>query len=99
MTGWNMPPGCNERDIPGNSREDEAEEALANSVANVLVEYGIDPDSKCAEALYDFVSKLRSDAYAEGYAQGGSDEREAQDYKARSAYNATSFETLHLDDK
>ena len=28
MTGWNLPPGCNVNDIPGNSREDGILEAI-----------------------------------------------------------------------
>ena len=30
MTGWNLPPGCNVSDIPGNSPEDEKWEAILN---------------------------------------------------------------------
>lgn len=33
MTGWNLPPGCNSSDIPGNTPEDEAWEKMLDRLA------------------------------------------------------------------
>jgi len=81
MTGWNLPPGCSVQDLPGNSKADEQEEALADSVYTLLESVGVTMSDSAMDAVIDWVSKLRSDAYAEGYAMGGSDERMAQEYK------------------
>ena len=69
MTGWNMPPGCNVRDIPGNRPEDEAAEALADRIYDALLL----PDTRETDEIVDRLMKLCGDVYAEGHAQGQSD--------------------------
>jgi hypothetical protein len=75
MTGWNLPPGCNVRDLPGNSPGEQAAEALGDALYELL------PDGEWFDAVFEFVQKVQSTAYAEGYAQGASDERMAQEWK------------------
>lgn len=36
MTGWNLPPGCNVSDIPGNRPDDEWAEELAEKIDKIL---------------------------------------------------------------
>ena len=79
MTGWNLPPGCNVSDLPGNSKADQEEEALGDALAEAMGD--LFTDDERFDKLYSWVSKLRSDAYADGYAQGAADERMAADYK------------------
>jgi hypothetical protein len=75
MTGWNLPPGCSVRDLPGNSPAEQAAEALGDEL------YGLLPDAECYDAVFEFVQKAISKAYADGYAQGQSDEAQAREWK------------------
>lgn len=75
MTGWNLPPGCNVSDLPGNSPEDERVEALMDKIYDCLsaVEAMDEIREKVAQELF----KLCEDSYQEGYFQGAADERMA----------------------
>lgn len=73
--GWSLPPGVTTSMLPGNSPADEEAEAFADSVYEML---GGMPDDALAEKVIAWGEKLRSDAYAEGYSQGQSDEAEAR---------------------
>jgi hypothetical protein len=73
MTGWNLPPGCNVRDIPGNRPEDEAAEALWDTIADILTEGGVDCCTEAAVMMIDRIAKLVGDAYGEGYQTGSAE--------------------------
>lgn len=67
MTGFNLPPGVNVNDIPGNRPEDEAEEAFWAAV------FEKSPDDKLPEEWWDdegiteLVKLVRDLAYEVGY--------------------------------
>ena len=44
MTGWNMPPGCNVSDIPGNSCEELAWVQASEELDEALAKINADPD-------------------------------------------------------
>jgi hypothetical protein len=73
MTGWNLPPGCNVSDLPGNRPEDERNEALWDTIADILTEHGVNCDSPAAKKIIEAVAKLCGDSYGEGYQQGVND--------------------------
>src|SRR5262245_37279018 len=76
MTGWNMPPGCNIRDIPGNSAEDQKAEAAYDAIYELLDPLHIDEGER--ERVADAFYKMLGAAYHEGYQAGQDDERMAQ---------------------
>jgi hypothetical protein len=77
MTGWNMPPGCNVSDIPGNRPEDQAEEAFYEWVFDVIGGRMSEGDTdKLAEVLF----KKMGDAYKQGYDAGKNDTEMAHAY-------------------
>jgi hypothetical protein len=78
MTGWNLPPGCNVSDIPGNRPEDEAAEALWDTIADILTLGGVDCNTEAAVMMIDKLTKLVGDTYGEGYQTGGADAEMAQ---------------------
>jgi hypothetical protein len=82
MTGWNLPPGCSTRDLPGNRPEDEAGEAFYDSF------YEMEEEARKAhpemgddyvEALCAWAWKRFGEAYGEGYQEGGREERSHQE--------------------
>lgn len=82
MTGFNLPPGCSVSDIPGNRPEDQAAEALYDSIYNLLD--GIQDDAtkdRIAEQFYNMVMKAREN----GYQVGMTDERMAKQQPSEQA--------------
>ena len=79
MTGFNLPPGCSVRDLPGCSAADEAAEAMYDAIYDVLGRAEIDVDNmgERGEKLADDIAKLIESAWADGYARGMADEAEA----------------------
>ena len=76
MTGWNLPPGCNVSDLPGNTREDERNEAIYDRIYAFFDEWGIEEKNesmrdKCAEALFKFIGEVYHEAYGEGMGDEG----------------------------
>ncbi len=82
MTGWNLPPGCSVRDIPGNRPEDEAQEALLDELYEQIAKHlgGASADEAVSGPLAEWYSTKIGEAYRMGYEQGISDERMAQEY-------------------
>lgn len=84
MTGFNLPPGCNVSDIPGNRPEDTAEEAFWDALTERCKEAG--PHTarnleRLLNAPHDYmrVIRLARDlGLMEGFAQGRDEERMAQ---------------------
>lgn len=79
MTGWNMPPGCNVSDIPGNGTGDDEMEAFINAFVNKMEEH-FDVTRPGVERKIDDVAvwlcEKLSEAYAKGYADGSSEAKE-----------------------
>jgi hypothetical protein len=50
-SGWNLPPGCYERDLPGNTPEDEAFDAFLDS--EECERLGSDATDEQLSAAYD----------------------------------------------
>jgi len=73
MTGWNLPPGCNDSDIPGNRNDEMEADALAESIFE-QIEILTDKD-----ALGVWILEQLADAYAKGYERGMSDEAMARE--------------------
>jgi len=65
MTGWNMPPGVNENDIPGNRPEDAAWERFIEALGDAVVDPWDDSTEirACLEAAYQA-------AYDTGWVEG-----------------------------
>jgi hypothetical protein len=82
MTGWNMPPGCNERDIPGNRPEDEEEEAFINSFLDFIATLRTPNNEVEGAEIFELIAlwcfDRVGDAYADGY-QDGLSNRETLD--------------------
>jgi hypothetical protein len=66
MTGWNMPPGCNTSDIPGNRPEDQLAEQIADEIA--AIDCGL--NELHIERLTDLIMKWYQAGFDEGYAEG-----------------------------
>jgi hypothetical protein len=90
MTGWNLPPGVNVRDLPGNTPEDEAMEARTEAIYDELLDVPFlrdpnmsleDRDRYC-EQLCKAIEKLMDKSYMMGYEEGGNDARMAAEYEA-----------------
>jgi hypothetical protein len=71
MTGWNLPPGCNVHDLPGNSREEEQAEALYDKLADAIAV--LDLDNETTRKALDKLVAIVGDVYARGYADGMAD--------------------------
>jgi len=71
MTGWNMPPGCNENMIPGNRPEDIRYEKLCEEIAGILGNEELSDTT--FDRLCEWVVLKLSIAEAEGYKDGMSD--------------------------
>ena len=81
MSGFNLPPGCSVSDLPGNSKADQEAELLADSVYALFESVNVTMSDAALDKVIEWVSKLQSDAFADGYSMGAADERMAQDYK------------------
>ncbi|MBO0705555.1 MAG: hypothetical protein J2P39_09565 [Candidatus Dormibacteraeota bacterium] len=72
MTGWNLPPGCNVSDIPGNRPEDEAEELFWDELIDRAA--GLDLPEGWYESADHPVAKLveivRQMAWKHGFEDG-----------------------------
>lgn len=66
--GWSYPAGCS-----GPPDTEGPDDALADAVWDML-KYHSQYDEGLSEMVFEFCKKLRSDAYAEGYRDGKSDE-------------------------
>jgi len=88
MTGWNMPPGVNEWDIPGNRPEDVMEEHFWTAFEHKLAEENIEvPDGENdsfdawnSDWFIRAVDMARNMGYNLGYAQGEGDAQMAEAY-------------------
>jgi hypothetical protein len=65
MTGWNLPPGVSERDLPGN----EPEDPIAEDIYHILFE-ALPQEMESLEVTFnkvmDCVERARSTAYLDG---------------------------------
>jgi hypothetical protein len=98
MTGFNLPPGCNVSDIPGNRPEDDEIESIMDII------YDQFPDSLSAiekESLCLWIVARMGESYDAGYKQGMADEamarecnemKEAENEMIRDYYNDLSKE-------
>ena len=82
MTGWNMPPGVNPSDIPGNRPEDIEEERYWSHLDKKFIEvYGekafYQIDELLAKGddtvLIDYITMARDISFSAGYKQGQHD--------------------------
>jgi hypothetical protein len=75
MTGWNLPPGCNVSDLPGNRPEDLDEERFWDA----LLDNPKTPDDVLPEEWWEddgitqLVNLVREMAYNAGYGDGQND--------------------------
>lgn len=67
MTGWNMPPGCNVSDIPGNGPAEQAMEAFYDAVFD---RFSGAVDEVTLDKIAEWCWKQIGDVYAEGYDRG-----------------------------
>lgn len=67
MTGWNMPPGCDVSDIPGNHPNDGKGEAECDAIYDVLAKHPIDEDTKdtLVEELHGLMHQFALQAVAD----------------------------------
>lgn len=83
MTGFNMPPGCNPSDIPGNRPEDLAAEAAYEKICEELelaeLVDAMHDDEEWADKLAQFILKKQSDAWNAGYVEGCREEQSHQE--------------------
>lgn len=70
MTSWNMPPGCNVSDIPGNGPEDQTREAVFDEIYTILAQ------DTMAEKIFQLLTKH----WNEGYERGIGDALQGRDY-------------------
>ena len=75
MPGFNLPPGCSVRDIPGNRPEDDEAEAMFDAVSDILGVPG--ENDEVVEKLVTLVTT----AQREGFAQGQASAAEAYEYR------------------
>ncbi len=80
MTGFNLPPGCNVSDLPGNTKAEQEAEALADSVYTQLE--GLDISEDTQNLIVERVCKLLGDAYRAGYQAAVADEAEYRAIRA-----------------
>lgn len=66
MTGFNLPPGCSARDIPGNRPEDETVEAFYS----VAYQEFADLPEELQERIADWAWTMVGISYSEGYNRG-----------------------------
>ena len=85
--GWDLPPGVTTSMLPGNTKEDEAIEALYNAIYTAFDESmktedgnatAIEHDSANYHRLVGRIAQLVSDAWTEGYRSRKAEEQAAQ---------------------
>jgi hypothetical protein len=85
MTGFNLPPGCNVSDLPGNSREDYIAEAAYNQVCEQLeIDKLIDPtkvDEEWYDKLVQFILKRMSESRTIGWQAAIAEQQEYEQIK------------------
>jgi hypothetical protein len=75
--GWDLPPGCSVRDLPGNRPEEQAEEAFFDLVYEQFpATMSEDDKEKLAAWMWEQVGK----AYGDGYQQATADSKQAEEY-------------------
>jgi hypothetical protein len=83
MTGWNLPPGCNVSDLPGNTPAEQEAEAFYDAF------YEMEEKARKAfpelgdiyvELLAEWVWKQMGEAYGKGYEKGIDDAGFAREY-------------------
>jgi RNA polymerase-interacting CarD/CdnL/TRCF family regulator len=77
--GWDLPPGVTTSMLPGNTPEDQAEEAKLDAIYTAIELAGYAPDEK-SERLAESFSKLMDTAYADGRRDAQADEDMAKEY-------------------
>jgi len=82
MTGFNLPPGVSNWMLPGNSKGEQDEEALGDAVFDMLAGKDLTNDDH-VNAIVQWISKLRGDAYSTGYNDGMADECMAWEYRCQ----------------
>lgn len=81
MTGFNLPPGCSVRDLPGNSPADEAAEAVYDKIYEIELrarEAHPELGDAYVEAMAEAFFSMVSEAYGQGYSQARADDEEAR---------------------
>jgi hypothetical protein len=66
MAGFNLPPGCSDRDIPGNRPEDIVAERIYDSIYDALEPLKL-KDSEAFEQAVENIYKLINDSFNLGY--------------------------------
>jgi hypothetical protein len=96
MTGWNMPPGCNVSDIPGNTEADQAFEAAFDAICEQLeIQQLVNPlkvDEEWYNNLVMFILSKISEAKTEGYRLAVDEHKHAEEVRA--AHHAATMEWL-----
>ncbi len=77
MTGFNLPPGCNVSDLPGNSKAEQEAEAFEEALSEVV---GVMEEVRF-EKLLNWSRQQINLAFASGYQQAQADEAEAHEHK------------------
>jgi hypothetical protein len=82
--GWDLPPGCSARDIPGNRPEDIANEQIYDNIYDALkpIRALTAQDDGLREQAIENLFKLINNAWESGYAACKSDADEAVAYAA-----------------
>ena len=82
MTGFNLPPGCNVSDLPGNTKENMEAEAAYEKICEELETLKlIDPvsvDEEWYDHLVMFIMRKMDEAFTTGYQQARADDAEAK---------------------
>ncbi len=93
MGGFNLPPGCDVSDIPGNRPEDAAAEAFEEALCSRFedVEKLLHSTSGVDQLLYNLFVKVADWAYGQGngvgYTDGKADQGYADDVEETAAVN------------
>lgn len=75
MTGWNMPPGCNVSDIPGNRPEDLKVEAFEEALSEIMAKYNLPVEGEAFDALSEWIQNALAAEFNSGYNEGTADTR------------------------
>lgn len=89
MTGFNLPPGCSVRDLPGNRPEDEAAEAFIDAfydAAKAAEETDPTKGELYLEKLSSWAWDRMGDAWGDGYQRGQSDAAMAAEKSVNDAF-------------
>ena len=82
--GWDLPPGVSVSDLPGNSKQDQEDEAMVDALYEALQPlHDHMPNSEAAERCEEDVvlklARMMAEAYGGGYEQGMFDQHMAQE--------------------